>query len=111
MSISVPRTARGKRPRFHDNDAIDRLVAMVMALASETSVLRDRIDTIELLGQQAGWLTPGAIDTFMPDDATRARREAMREAYLGRVFHILQAEIEGLAQGAQDSGTAGGGAD
>lgn len=101
MSTSppVPRTARGKRPTFHDQPAIDRLIAISLALASELSVLRDRVDTIELLGAEAGWLKPGAVDAFVPDQPTRERRERAREAYLGRVLHILKAEIEGLEQG------------
>ena len=70
-----------------------------MALTSEVSVLRDRLDTVELLGEQAGWLGPGAVDGFVPGMAVRERREAAREAYLGRVLHILKSEIEGLEQG------------
>lgn len=96
--MALPRTARGKRPAFHDNPSIDRLVSIVLALTSEVSVLRDRIDTVELLGTQAGWLGTGAVDAFLPDMATRERREAAREAYLGRVLHILKAEIDGLEQ-------------
>lgn len=92
----LPRTARGKRPAFHDNPSIDRLVAIVLALSSEVSVLQDRLDTVEILGTQAGWLGEGAVDAFVPDQQTRERREKAREAYLGRVLHILKAEIEGL---------------
>lgn len=91
-----PRVARGKRPAFHENASVDRLVTIVLALASEVSVLRDRLDTVELLGARAGWLPDGAVDGFIPDQATRERREAAREAYLDRALHILKAEIEGL---------------
>jgi len=94
--MTLPRTARGKRPALHDNPAVDRLVAMVLALTSEVSVLRDRIDTIEILGERAGWLEAGAVDGFVADQPLRERREAAREAYLGRVLHILKSEIEGL---------------
>ena len=93
---TLPRTARGKRPAFHDNPSIDRLVAIVLALSSEVSVLQDRLDTVEMLGMEAGWLRAGAVDTFVPDQQTRERRETAREAFLGRVLHILKAEIEGL---------------
>ena len=93
---TLPRTARGKRPAFHDNPSIDRLVTIVMALSGEVSVLQDRLDTVELLGMEAGWLRAGAVDAFVPDQSTRERREKAREAYLGRVLHILKAEIEGL---------------
>lgn len=93
---ALPRTTRGKRPAFHDDAATDRLITIVLALASEVSVLRDRVDTIEILGNRAGWLADGAVDTFVADHATRERREAAREAYLDRVLHILKSEVEGL---------------
>lgn len=99
MTTPIPRVARGKRPAFHDQPAIDRLIAISLTLASEVSVLRDRLDTIELLGTQAGWLAQGAVDGFVPDHATRIRREEAREAYLGRVLHILKAEVESLDAG------------
>lgn len=98
MTAPLPRTARGKRPAFHENASIDRLVSMVLALTSELSVLRDRVDTLELLGTQAGWLADGAVESFVPDLPLRERREAAREAYLGRVLHIMQAEIDGLGR-------------
>ena len=93
----LPRTARGKRPAFHDDAANDRLIAIVLALTSEVSVLRDRLDTVEILGSRAGWLADGAVDGFVADPPTRERREAAREAYLDRVLHILKAEVDGLS--------------
>ena len=92
----IPRTARGKRPRFHEQDAIDRLIAIVLALTSEVSVLRDRLDTVEVIGNEAGGLKPGAVDRYVPSAEVRERRETALEAYLGRVLHILRAEVEGL---------------
>ena len=71
-------------------------MTIVLALTSEVSVLHDRLDTVEMLGAKAGWLADGAVDAFVPDQPTRERREAAREAYLGRVLHILKAEIDGL---------------
>lgn len=96
MNGALPRHARGKRPRFHDDDAIDRLITIILTLTSEISVLRDRLDTVEMLGEKAGWLGVGVVDDFVADQPTRERREAAREAYLGRVLHILNAEVEGL---------------
>jgi hypothetical protein len=94
--MALPRHVRGKRPAFHDNAAVDRLVAMVLALTSEVSVLRDRLDTIETLGTRAGWLGDGAVDAHVPDLDERTRREARREAMIGRVLHILKEEIADL---------------
>ena len=43
------RRAKGKRPEFFDEPALDRLYSTVFALAAEVSALRERQDTIERL--------------------------------------------------------------
>lgn len=95
----IPSRAAGTRPAFHADPAIDRLIAMVLALTSEVSVLRDRVDTLEILGQDAGWLAADAIDAYHPPPAVRQRRETAREAMLGRVLAIISDEIAGLEAG------------
>ena len=42
---SLPRKAKGERPFFFDNPDVDKLLAMLMGLAGEVSVMRDRLDT------------------------------------------------------------------
>lgn len=102
-SASLPRTVRGKRPQFHETAAIDRLISMVLTLASETSALRDRVDTLERLGHAAGWLEPGAVNAYAPPPEVKAAREKEREAFIARLFHILKEELDDLAQGDTES--------
>lgn len=99
---AIPEHVRNARPAFHDQPAIDRLIAMVLALTSEVSVLRDRLDTVEALGHAAGWLAPGAVDGHVPDTAARTARERRREAMLARVFAVLRQEIAELDHGDND---------
>lgn len=99
---AIPEHVRGARPAFHEQPAIDRLVAMVLALTSELSVLRDRVDTLETLGTAAGWLGAGAMDAHVPARPERAAREARREALVARVFTIMRQEIAGLEGGDAD---------
>jgi 6-phosphofructokinase len=96
MSAPLPRTVKGKRPDFHDNASVDRLIAMVLALTSEVAVLRDRVVTLEALGREAGWLGAGAVEAYAPDGVERVARDGWREAYLARVFHILREELDDL---------------
>lgn len=96
----LPRRAKGARPRFHEEPAIDRLVAMVVALASEVSVLADRVATLE----QLSGIGHEAVDSHVPDLAERAWRERRREALVARVFAALDDELDGLARGAGDGG-------
>ena len=49
----LKRKAKGQRPTFFDDPDTDKLVSMLMGLAGEVSVMRDRMDTIErLLGRE-----------------------------------------------------------
>lgn len=98
----LPRFVAGARPGFHTEPAIDRLIAMVLALTREVSVLRDRVDTLELLGEQAGWLPADAVETYVPPFPVRQRREASRGAMIGRVLAIMAEEIADLEGGETD---------
>jgi hypothetical protein len=95
----LPRHVRGQRPAFHEQGSIDRLVAMVLALTAEVSVLADRVRTLEALGARAGWLEDGAVDGYRPDLPEREARERAREALVGRVLAIVDEELADLADG------------
>ena len=43
--------AKGKRPSYFEDPAIDRTLSIVMAIAGEVAVLRERMDTIEQIGR------------------------------------------------------------
>lgn len=78
-------------------DAIDgsramdeQLLAMIVGLTSEVTVLRARLDTCERLLAANGTLVPGVIDAFEPDAAGVVEREGMRMATLEKVFRPLR---------------------
>ena len=95
--------AKGKRPAFADDVTIDRLTSMVLALAGEVSVLRERADTLEHLLEQAGIVGAGAVDEFVPDDQMEAEREQRRAAFLDRVLWIVRAGQEETSAGETDA--------
>ncbi len=45
----MAKTAKGKRPVYFEDPQVDKLLAMVIALTGEVSVLRERIDNLERL--------------------------------------------------------------
>jgi hypothetical protein len=96
----MPRRARGARPRFHHEPAIDRLIAMLVALTSEVSVLADRVATLE----QLSGVGHEATDAHVPDLPEREWREARRAALVARVFAALDDELEGLTRGESEAG-------
>ena len=69
---------------------------MVMALAGEVSVLRERLDTVERLAQSKGILSIEEIETYQPNDQVAQEREQWRPDYLARVLRVLQEEVDSL---------------
>jgi hypothetical protein len=85
----LPRAHKGKRPSFHDDPAIDRLLAVITALTAEVSAACDRIATLERLLEQRGVLGPAAVETYDPDEAELVRRREAQDALIQRVFQVL----------------------
>ncbi|NQV21624.1 MAG: hypothetical protein HQ511_09430 [Rhodospirillales bacterium] len=60
----LPKKAKGARPYFFDDPAIDKAIALVMGLAGEVSVMHDRLDTIERLLEKNSTLSRNDIEGF-----------------------------------------------
>lgn len=93
------RTAKGRRPYFFDDPNIDKLLAMIMALAGEVSVIRERLDTHERLAQKKKWASHQAIEDYTPDDITEAFRAQWRADYIARILRIVQVELDQITRG------------
>jgi hypothetical protein len=77
------------RPNFFDDPVNDKLLAMVMALLGEVSVLRERVDTHERLAARHGLVTAMDIEAFVAD-------EDARQAMLERVLSVLSEDVTRL---------------
>ncbi len=95
----VNAAASGKRPYFFDNPDLDRLIAIVLAMAGELAVARERLDTVERLLARKGTLSLVDIEQFRPDTAEAAERGRWHLEYLARIFRALQQEQELLQRG------------
>jgi len=71
---------------FFEDPALDRLMGVVMALATEVYVLRDRAHALEAALTDTGVLAPGQLDAA-PTGEERAAATADRDAF---VAHLLQ---------------------
>lgn len=98
----VNAAASGKRPLFFDNPDIDRLIAIVLAMAGELAVARERLDTVERLLARHGTLSLADIDAFRPNAQEAAERGSWHMEYLSRIFRVLQQEQELLQRGAAE---------
>ena len=86
----LKRKAKGERPYFFTDPSIDKLLAMLMGLAGEVSVLRDR------LAEQNNVFTRTEIESYQPDETALKERAERRAVILGEVTRIIQAELEGM---------------
>ena len=91
----------GKRPHFFENADIDRLLAIVWAMAGELAVTRERLDTVERLLAAHQLVQRAEIEGYRPDpDAARERGE-MQIEYIARLLRVLQQEVESMQRGRQ----------
>ena len=90
----------GKRPYFLD-PAVERVMAITMAVVQELAVARERVDTLERLLDSKGVVDRSEIERFAPSPTQAAERGLWTQEYLTRVLRILQQEAEGLEAGAK----------
>jgi hypothetical protein len=86
----LPRTPKGKRATFYAEPGVDQLYGIVAALAAELWAARERIDTLERLLEQSRALPAGAVERFEPAAEVAAARQLEREAFIQRVFQVLE---------------------
>jgi D-alanine-D-alanine ligase-like ATP-grasp enzyme len=85
--------AKGKQPHFHDDRAIDQLMAMVTALTAEVAILRDRLDTNERIAEGRKLYSRSDVDSFIPDAPIMAERSAQHQRLLRKVFRVLKEDL------------------
>lgn len=89
----LARVAKGKKPQYFSDPAIDKLLWITMSLIGELSVTRDRLDTVERLLARKKVLKAEDIDAYLPAPEVEAARERRRQAYLARVLRAVEAEL------------------
>jgi len=85
VSEPLPHAAKGERPTFFDDPAVDALVSMVLELARETWVTRAKLAQLEAHVES---LRPEAGPPPL-DPATEAALAAERDAFVRRLFRVL----------------------
>ena len=88
--------AKGKRPYFFDDPAVERVLSITMAVAGELAVTRERLDTVERLLEAGTPVTKANIDAYKPDDEAARQRQAWHAEYISRILRIVHQELEAL---------------
>jgi hypothetical protein len=86
----------GKRPYFFDDPAVERVLAITMAVAQEVAVLRERLDTVERMLEKNTNIRRADIENYEPDPASATERAEWSRMYIARVLRIVQQELEAL---------------
>jgi hypothetical protein len=90
--------AKGKRPAYFDDPAEDRLLSIVMALAGEVGVMRERLDTVERLLEIKGSITQADIEAFSPSREAQHQRGLLQREFIARILRGVQQDMESLAE-------------
>lgn len=88
--------AKGKRPAYFDDPAIDRLLSIVMALAGEVAVTRERLDTVERLLEAKGTISRADIESYKPDRDAGYERGFLTREFIARILRGVQQDMEAL---------------
>lgn len=77
---------------FFADPALDRAMAMIMTLAAELWVTKDRLRALEVTLVERGVLAGGTLDGYRPEPDERARVDAERRAYVGELMRCARGE-------------------
>ncbi len=88
--------AKGKRPDYVADPALDRLYSTVLAMAAEMSALRDRQDTLERLLDEKGTISRADVEAYEPDRAAAQERGLSTRAYIARIMRGFQQDMEAM---------------
>ena len=78
-----------QRHRFIDKVDMDRVVAVLLRLGMEISVLRDRLDTHERLAARSGGYSSADVDAYQPTVEEAQRRNKDRQQLVARIVRDL----------------------
>jgi len=90
--------AKGGRPAFFDEMALDRLYSLTLSLMAELAATRERLDTVERLLELEGSIDRTKIERYEPDRKAGEERGIAMRAYIARVMRGFQQEVEAMEE-------------
>lgn len=89
--------SKGKRPVYLDENATDHLLSMVMVLAEELAVARERSDTLERILEAQGVVSRDEIETYIPEKNVGIERQVEHSGFISRLLRSLRHEVDALS--------------
>jgi hypothetical protein len=75
---------------FFEDPALDRALAMIMALAAELAVTKDRLRSLEVFLEKAGTISAGVLDAYSPEPAEAATLAVERNAMVQQLMEAAK---------------------
>ena len=79
---------------FFPDPNVDRVLGVVMELAAEVYVLRDRLTTVERVLERGGSLDRAELESYQPTADERAQRLVECNALIARILAPMTAESD-----------------
>ncbi len=95
---ALPLEASGRRPAFFEQEGVDQLVSMVLELAAELWVVRERSFMMERVLAQHGLAVSEAIEAYTPTAEEQATLARMRATMTAQMFRTLAREHRTVGQ-------------
>jgi hypothetical protein len=89
-----------RRQAFFESDAVDQLVTMVLELAAEQWVLRERVYTIEKAADALGLNLTAAVENYRFSDDEKTMLAGMRRTMIENLMRSVNQEHRRLRPGA-----------
>ncbi|HWU03689.1 MAG TPA: hypothetical protein VN222_13200 [Novosphingobium sp.] len=90
MTETLPRTVQGKRPDFFETPGVDDALSMILVLAEEMAVLRERLNSAEIVAARRGIDLAQEIEDLNLDEAILSEREGWRQGFYDRLFYLAK---------------------
>ena len=87
--VVLPMQAAGRRSTFFESEALDHLVAMMVEMAAQAWVTRERVFALEDVLSRRDPALLAELEAWEPDAGQAARLDGMREAMLAEIFRTL----------------------
>lgn len=88
--------AKGKRPDTLSDFTAERTLSILLAVAGEVSVLKERLDTVERLLDAKGTISRADIDAYQATGDAAYERAVMSKEYVARIMRGVQQQMEAM---------------
>jgi hypothetical protein len=86
-----------REQQFFEDPVVDRLMGVVMALAAEVYIIKDRERALEQVLADKGIIGSDAVESFKPASPDQESSGKERDAFVSRIFESIVAGGEAMS--------------